>query len=69
MQACVNHLIDRFTIVMQALEQSNPMVRFVRSAGCLKKSEWANELHPKPAGFTKLALERWAPVLLSILPR
>jgi hypothetical protein len=69
MQPCVNYLIDRFTVIMQALEQTNSMVRFVASAGCLKKNEWANELHPKPAGFTKLAVERWAPVLLDILPR
>ena len=36
----------------------------VERRGTLKKSDWANELHPKPVGFRKIAQRRWNPALV-----
>lgn len=68
MQECVNFLIDGIGEVMKSLSESNARIRFVRSAGCLGDADWANEIHPNPAGFRKLAVERWAETLRKILP-
>jgi hypothetical protein len=68
MAACVRYLIDQLGVVLDELAAEYPCVRVVRSAGCLAADDWANELHPTPAGFAKLVAQRWAPVLKDILP-
>jgi hypothetical protein len=58
----VRDLIDRFTLVLDAVESSPvpPRVELVWSAGTLSDGDWANELHPKPRGFAKLVSECWS---------
>jgi hypothetical protein len=68
MKPCVCHLIDRFGEVMEALAAADPNILVVKSAGCLAEADWANELHPTPGGFAKIAEQRWKPVLRQILP-
>jgi len=67
MRPCVRHLIDTFSGVLRSIASTHPAVLMVDSAGCLADDEWANELHPNPAGFERIALEKWAPVLKTIL--
>ncbi len=68
MAACVRYLIDRLGAMMEELASEHAGVCFVRSAGCLSASHWANELHPTPEGFGRIVSQRWAPVLRGILP-
>ena len=63
-QKCVVYLLDAFHGVLQDICKTDPQHLFVvDSRGTLRKQEWANELHPTPAGFAKIARERWLPVL------
>jgi hypothetical protein len=39
------------------LQQSGKFVYSERYAGVLDPTDWANELHPFPAGFKKLAVK------------
>lgn len=68
MRPCVCHLIDRLTGMLESLAAADPDVLLVKSAGCLAESDWANELHPTPGGFARLAEQRWAPILRQVLP-
>ena len=40
-------------------------VVFIDSRATLGPNGWANELHPKAAGFNKIAREKWKPALQS----
>lgn len=64
-QDFVKIVIDRFTSdVLMALETKYPdRVIVVDGRNALNPSDWANELHPKPRGFKKLAETRWYPEL------
>jgi hypothetical protein len=57
----VRDLIDRFTLCLDDVESTSPQpVELVWSAGMLADTEWANELHPTPSGFTKLVNDCWS---------
>ncbi len=61
-------LIDQFTEVQRELLSHNRRVRCVDSRGLvIKASEWDNEIHPKRAGFKRIAEVAWKPVLDSLL--
>jgi hypothetical protein len=66
----VNRLIRDFSAVLSALAdpKQNNHVRLVHTAGTLFKFEWANEMHPTPAGFARLVSDKFAPVLSEIFP-
>lgn len=59
----VRDLIDRFTLTLDALETTDPAasvpVELVWSAGTLADGGWANELHPRPLAFARIAYECW----------
>jgi hypothetical protein len=59
---CMKMLIDRFTVALKKLAASSPRIVVVDSREALRPADWANELHPTPAGFAKVA-ERWKPGL------
>ncbi|OEZ50324.1 hypothetical protein JAB1_14390 [Janthinobacterium sp. MP5059B] len=64
---CVRLVIDRLTAELVKLTQIDPTrILLVDSRGCLEPNQWANEIHPKPAGFKKIAVTRWTPVLQSL---
>lgn len=64
--ACVRFLIDQFSLRLAELEaRYGGRVVFVDSRGTLAADDWANELHPKAAGFGKIARRRWKPALES----
>jgi hypothetical protein len=61
---CIKYLIDRFTrTIMDVARADQNRILVVNSTSTLKKSDWANELHPKPSGFKKIARKKWLPVL------
>ena len=61
---CTKFIIDRFSDVMQTLEDNgNGQVVFVDSTHTLHDADWANELHPTPNGFEKIADQKWKPEL------
>lgn len=61
-------LIDQFTRVLGELISQTPRMRLVDSRGVLgKASDWDNEIHPKSAGFRRIAETRWKPVLGGLL--
>lgn len=61
---CMKYVIDQFSERLKRITALNhKQVRFVDGRDCLQPQHWANELHPKPEGFKKLAEERWLPVL------
>jgi lysophospholipase L1-like esterase len=62
---CIRHIVNRFSDVLTTLQtQGNGQVVFVDTRETLMPADWANELHPTPAGFKKLA-QKWAPKLKS----
>ena len=61
---CIRYVLDKFTGALEQIAQKNSdHVVLVKSNGTLVPEDWANELHPKPSGFKKIALERWKPAL------
>lgn len=61
---CIRYVIDRISRELQALEKiDSARIALVDSTGTLSDRDWANELHPKPSGFRKIAVQRWRPVL------
>jgi hypothetical protein len=63
-RGCMVYLIDQFAKRQQNLVSKYPdRVFLVDSRGALADSNWANELHPKPAGFRTIAQNCWLPVL------
>ncbi len=64
----VDYLINVFNDALAQVQKDYPdHVLIVDSRGTLTAAEWANELHPTPAGFNKLAKQAWQPVLLDNL--
>lgn len=51
----VCELIDRFTLAMSRLASRYPHVVFLDNRKTVLAGEWADELHPNPSGFRKLA--------------
>ena len=64
---CVMSVIDRFATCFSAIAAaSGGRVVFVDSRGTLTRSSlWANELHPTPAGFKRIAEAAWEPPLVA----
>lgn len=61
---CIRYILDKFTNVLEEIATNNSnVVVLVNSAGTLAPGDWANELHPTPRGFEKIAVQRWKPVL------
>ncbi len=61
---CVRHVIDRLALELNKMTAIDPeRIFLVDSRNCLSPSNWANELHPTPAGFRLIAKSRWLPVL------
>lgn len=61
---CIRHLVDRFAKTLEAVQKKDPArIVLVDSRGTLAEADWANELHPKPKGFRKIARGRWKPLL------
>ena len=59
-QDVVNLLIDSLGKRLETLEgNANGRVIFLRTTGTLKPEQWANELHPTPGGFNKMAKTHW----------
>jgi len=48
-------MLDRFSQILQKLEQSYPRFYHVRTQGTLTANEWGDEIHPTKAGFEKIA--------------
>lgn len=65
----VRRLMDDFIQVLTALASpvQNHDVHLVRTAGTLAETDWANEMHPTPEGFQKLA-ECFRPLLRQLIP-
>ena len=63
-QAVVNELIDSFAGALAEASKKRPALHVVNARETLKPDQWANELHPTPRGFNKLATA-WEPVLKS----
>ena len=61
------HVIDRSAKIFGDIAAaSSRRVVFVDSRGTLTLSaQWANELHPSPAGFKKIATKAWEPLLFA----
>jgi hypothetical protein len=65
----VRRLMDDFLTVLKALASpaQNHDVYLVETAGTLQPGDWANEMHPTPAGFTRLG-ECFRPLLTQLIP-
>jgi hypothetical protein len=48
-------MLERLSLMLQKLEQSNERFYHVRTQETLKESEWGDEIHPTKAGFEKIA--------------
>lgn len=65
--ACIRFLVDRCHGVLQRIAAgANGRVVLIDSRGTLAQGDWANELHPRPAGFRKIAQTRWRPALAAL---
>lgn len=78
-QGIVNRLLFEFTQRLEAQAARSDRITLVDSArladvddpddiagkGTLTAAEWANELHPKPKGFNKIAKRCWKPAFKS----
>lgn len=54
-QLIVRAILTAFRARLQELSASNPRLTFVDTQCTLGSDEWANELHPTPDGFDKIA--------------
>ena len=62
--ACTRYIIDEFSKVLKSIETlGGGNVVFIDSRNTLAASDWANEIHPTPAGFRKIADAKWLPPL------
>lgn len=59
---CIRLLIDRYTDELNAIAAASPRIQVVDTRNTLSPADWANELHPTPEGFKKIA-GRWRPDL------
>ncbi len=62
-EGCIQLIIDRFTSMLETVASGSNRVVLIDSRGTLADTDWANELHPKPKGFRKLARQKWLPKL------
>jgi hypothetical protein len=61
-------LLDQFAARLNTYASGKPNVRIIDSRGTLtSKVQWANEIHPTPAGFAKITKQCWIPQLTGIL--
>jgi hypothetical protein len=61
-------LIDQFTLIQKELAASNARIRCVDSRNQVTQAkDWDNEIHPKRAGFLRIAQQAWVPVLDPLL--
>jgi hypothetical protein len=61
-------LIDQFTVVQKELASTNTGIRCVDSRNMvIAAKDWDNEIHPKRAGFSRIAQQAWVPVLNALL--
>ena len=62
------HLVAAFGKAQDALVAEPGLGKIValKTAGTLAKDQWANELHPTPEGFRRLAELKFLPVLDSV---
>jgi lysophospholipase L1-like esterase len=64
---CIKLVINTLSNELQALTQIDPSrVFLVNSKETLAELDWANELHPTPEGFEKIAKSAWLPILKKI---
>ncbi len=63
----VRDMLSRFRDRLAAFANSQRHVVLVETQGLLDADEWANELHPTPAGFRKVA-EAFAAALIAHFP-
>ncbi|MDD5177063.1 MAG: hypothetical protein PHQ05_11650 [Sterolibacterium sp.] len=64
---CIKHLINRITFELGELVKiDKTRIVLVDSTNTLAEGDWANELHPKPSGFKKIAVQKWLPILKNI---
>jgi lysophospholipase L1-like esterase len=64
---CIKLVIDTLFKELQALMQIDPnRIFLVNSRGKLVEKDWANELHPNPGGYKKIAESAWLPILKKI---
>lgn len=61
-QSVVNNLLEAFSKRLDDIAKECANIHCVNCLGTLKREEWANELHPMPTGFNRLA-RKWTPVL------
>lgn len=63
-QACINLLMDSaHSVLTRIAAGAGGRVVLVDSRGTLVQKDWANELHPRPSGFKKIANMSWKPAL------
>lgn len=63
---CIRKLLARFAKELDGVaNQSGGRVICVDSRDTLSDDDWANELHPKPKGFKKIAEQKWLPALVA----
>ena len=55
-------LVDQFWLCLEEAQAKAPTLKLVDGRHTLKPDEWANELHPTPRGFNRLA-KCWRPAL------
>lgn len=60
--AVVKLMLQEFAVMIASVAASHPNLRPVPTQGTLRPSEWDNELHPKNAGFEKIA-DKFAQVI------
>ncbi|HET7842502.1 MAG TPA: hypothetical protein VFL14_00005, partial [Xanthomonadales bacterium] len=60
-------LIDELARELGTLAATVPRLRVVDARGTLGRRQWANEIHPTPGGFRKLAEVAWRPALEGLL--
>lgn len=61
-QPLVNHLIDSYWEALVSAQKTIPTLNLIDQRGTLERDDWANELHPVPSGFNRLA-KLWEPIL------
>jgi len=63
-----NWLLEQFAKALKAYASVKANFRVIDSRGTLaSKQQWANEIHPTPAGFAAITTKCWVPQLSGIL--
>lgn len=61
---CLRFVLNAFADRLESIVAKNKdTVVLVDSRGTLVEGDWANELHPTPSGFEKIAKQNWEPLL------